>query len=74
MPSALWYPQEDHGAVLGSNHCPTLPYSNALDTLSLQRGQLPTVKAPMQPGGPRALPSGTAPGAVMKAEGPVWTD
>ena len=57
VPSALWYPQEDHGAVPGSNHCPTLPYSNALDTLSLQRGQLPAVKAPVQPGGPRALPS-----------------
>lgn len=25
VPSALWYPQEDHGAVLATNHCPTLP-------------------------------------------------
>lgn len=46
VPSALGCPQEDHGAVLGTNHCPTLPYSNTLDTLSLQSGQLPAVKAP----------------------------
>lgn len=63
------------GAVLGTNHCPTLPYSNTLDTLSLQSGQLPEVKAPpcsqMDPG--PCLP-GTAPGGVMMAERPLWTD
>lgn len=69
VPSALGCPQEDHGAVLGTNHCPTLPYSNTLDTLSLQSGQLPAVKAPMQSGGPRALPSWHCPWSCDEGRG-----